>query len=52
MNLHGLNWGIIIGWMGVIQCAGAAIGYACARDTRHALYYLFAGAITVVVIWR
>lgn len=52
MNLRGLNWGEIIGWVGVVQCIGACIGYAFAKDLRHSLYYAFAGAITVVVIWR
>lgn len=50
--LSGVNWGNVIGWMGVVQCVGAAIGYAFAKDIRHALYYVFAAAITVTVIWR
>ena len=49
---RGINWGLVIGWLGVIQSAGAAIGYACAKDVRHALYFAFAAAITVTVIWR
>lgn len=52
MNLHGVNWGVVIGWSGVIQSAGAAIGYAFAKDFRHALYFAFAAGITVCVIWR
>lgn len=52
MKLHSINWGVVIGWSGVIQSAGAAIGYAFARDYRHALYFLFAACITLVVIWR
>jgi hypothetical protein len=49
---QGINWGYVLGWAGVVQCGLACIGYAFAKDVRHALYYLFAGAITVVVIWR
>ena len=46
-----MNWGAVIGWTGVVQCIGACIGYACAHDTRRAMYYLFAAAITLVVIY-
>ncbi len=47
-----MNWGSVIGWVGVAQCVAACIGYACTHDTRRALYYLFAAAITVTVIWQ
>jgi hypothetical protein len=47
-----VNWGVVLGWAGVVQCTLACIGYALAKDMRHALYYLFAAAITVCVIWR
>jgi hypothetical protein len=50
--LHDINWGNVIAWSGVIQSTGAAIGYAFAKDYRHALYFLFAAAITLVVIWK
>lgn len=50
--MRNLNYGQIIAWSGVIQSACAAIGYAFAKDIRHALYFLFAAAITLVVIWR
>jgi hypothetical protein len=46
-----MNWGAVIGWTGVAQCIAACIGYAFAHDMRRALYYLFAAAITVTVIW-
>lgn len=52
LNLHGLNWGQIVAWSGVILSVGAAIGYAFAKDIRHALYFGFAAAITICVIWR
>jgi hypothetical protein len=45
------NWGTIIGWAGAAQCIAAAIGYALAKDVRRSLYYVFACAITVVIIW-
>jgi hypothetical protein len=46
-----MNWGTIIGWTGALQCIGAAIGYACVRDWRRSLYYIFAFGITVDIIW-
>jgi len=49
---HGINWGEIMAWAGALLCFGSAIGYAVAHDYRRALYYTFAFAITVVVIWR
>lgn len=45
------NWGLIIGWFGVVQCIACSVGFAFARDWRRALYYLFACAITLTVIW-
>jgi hypothetical protein len=47
-----MNWGQIISWAGVALSIGAAIGYAFAKDARHALYFAFAAAITITVIWR
>jgi hypothetical protein len=47
-----VNWGQIIAWTGVVLNIGAALGYAFAKDTRHALYFAFAAAITITVIWR
>jgi len=46
-----MNWGFYIGVFSVFQCAACSIGYAFARDWRHSLYFAFAGAITVTVIW-
>ncbi len=46
-----MNWGTVIGWAGFGQCLAAAIGYGFARDLRRVLYYVFAAAITAVVIW-
>jgi hypothetical protein len=50
--LKGLNWGDIIAWSGIALSIGAAIGYAFAKDIRHALYFTFGAAITITVIWR
>lgn len=47
-----VNWGQIIAWAGVTLSVGAAIGYAFARDYRHALYFALGAAITVVAMWR
>ena len=47
-----VNWGQIIAWAGVTLSVGAAIGYACVKDYRRALYFFFAFCITVVVCWR
>ena len=52
MTLPHLNWGQIIAWAGALLSLGAAIGYAFAKDWRHALYFLFAGCITIVVIYK
>jgi len=46
-----MNWGFYIGCFSVLQCAACSVGYAAARDWRHALYFLFAAAITATVIW-
>jgi hypothetical protein len=51
MNLHGVNWGQINAWAGIALSTGAAIGYACAKDWRNALYFAFAAMITTTVIW-
>ena len=50
--LNGINWGLVTSWGGVFFSIASAIGYAFAKDTRHALYFAFAAAITIVVIWR
>ena len=50
--MSGVNWGVVGGWAGALLSLGSAIGYAFQRDWRHALYFAFAFAITVVVIWR
>ena len=50
--LHSLNYGQIIAWSGIALSIGAAIGYAFARDWRHALYFAFAASIAIVVIWK
>jgi hypothetical protein len=47
-----MNWGELGGWAGAALCVLSSIGYACAGDIRRCLYYLFAFAITLVVIWR
>jgi hypothetical protein len=47
-----INWGQVIAWAGALLSLGAAIGYAVAKDWRHALYFFFAFCITVCVIWR
>jgi hypothetical protein len=47
-----MNWGQVGAWAGASLCIFSSIGYAFAGDLRRALYYLFAFAITVVVIWR
>ena len=47
-----VNWGEVSAWAGAALCLASAIGYAAAHDLRRALYYLFAFAITVTVIWR
>jgi hypothetical protein len=47
-----VNWGQIIAIAGVVLSMGAAIGYACAKDYRHALYFFFGGCITVVAMWK
>lgn len=52
MNLYGLNWGQIFAWTGALLSLGSAVGYALAHDYRKALYFLFAFAITVCVIWK
>ena len=52
MTLPHLNWGEIGAWAGAGLCVVSAVGYAVAHDYRRALYYAFACAITVVVIWR
>jgi hypothetical protein len=52
MNLRGLNGGELVAWAGVLFSLGSAVGYAIAKDVRHALYFTFAAAITVCVIWR
>ena len=47
-----INWGQIVAWAGAFLSLGAAIGYTFAKDWRHALYFLFAAAITIVVIYK
>ena len=47
-----MNWGDIGAWSGVVLCVLSCIGYAFAHDTRRALYYFFAAAITITVIWK
>lgn len=49
---HGINWGVVGGWAGALLSLASAVGYAFQRDWRNALYFGFACAITVVVIWR
>lgn len=49
--IHIHNWGKVLAWSGVIQSAGAAIGFAYAKDPRRALYFLFAAAITATQAW-
>ena len=46
------NWGDISAWAGALLSLSSAIGYAFAHDWRKALYFGFAFAITVTVIWR
>lgn len=50
--LKGINWGDCIAWAGIALSIGAAIGYALAKDIRHALYFAFGAAITITVVWR
>ena len=45
------NWGQIIGYISVVQCFGASIGYGIATDYRRMLYYYFAALITLTVVW-
>ena len=47
-----MNWGNFVGWGGAIFSLGAAIGYAFAKDVRHALYFFFAFCITATVVWK
>jgi hypothetical protein len=47
-----VNWGLVASWGGVVFSLASAIGYACVKDYRRALYFFFAFCITVVVIWR
>lgn len=51
-SLNGVNWGVVGGWAGAVLSLISAIGYAYAKDWRHALYFFFAFCITVCVIWR
>jgi hypothetical protein len=50
--MHNLNWGQIVAVLGILLSVGVAIGYAVAKDWRHALYFAFAAAITICVIWK
>jgi hypothetical protein len=52
MMLSGVNWGNVVAWAGAFLSLGSAIGYAFAKDYRRALYFAFAFAITITVIWR
>ena len=45
-----MNYGTLISWISVGLCAASSIGYYCAGDVRRALYFFFAGCITVTVI--
>lgn len=47
-----MNWGSVGGYAGAVLAAFSAIGYAFAGDTRRALYFSFACAITLTMVWR
>ena len=48
MAINETAWAIVAG---IALSTGAAIGYACAKDWRNALYFAFAAMITTTVIW-
>lgn len=45
------NMGEVFAGIQVVLAAVAAVGYALARDWKHALYWALAGGITAVVTW-
>ena len=50
--MKNLNWGEVAAWAGIVLSLASALGYAAVHDVRRALYYLFAAAITLTVVWR
>ncbi len=47
-----MNWGTIGGWAGAALCALSSIGYFAVGDIRRGLYFLFACAIALTIVWR
>jgi hypothetical protein len=47
-----MNLGTVAGWGGAGFSALTSIGYFIAGDIRRGLYFAFAFAITLTVIWR
>jgi hypothetical protein len=47
-----MNYGAIGAWAGAVLSLVSAVGYFAAHDYRRALYFFFAFAITLTVIWR
>lgn len=50
-GVKGMNYGKLLGWTIATLSFGAALGYALAKDYRRALYWFFAGCITVVLTY-
>lgn len=46
-----MNWPLLFIKTMLVLDAGAVVSYAWQRDWHHALYWLFAAGITVVVTW-
>jgi hypothetical protein len=47
-----LNWGEAGAWANAALSLASAVGYTLVHDWRRALYFLFAFAITVTIIWK
>ena len=46
-----MNWGYIIGWLGIVQAVATSVGFAFASNWRMSLYYFFAAAIGTTLLW-
>lgn len=47
-----VNWGTFGGWAGAVLAGVTSIGYFIAGDIRRGLYFLFACAITLTIVWK
>ncbi len=49
MQIEIKNWGMRLAVTMIVLSVGASIGYAAARDWRHAIYWILAAGLTACV---